>query len=726
MFRGRIRPRSFAATRGLTHAACLLPITFCAGAPPAVAAAPPPQLPAPTYQSVSVETLIPMDDGVRLSATITFPSQDGKTPAPGRFPVVLQMTPYGRSGVCGCFAGTDFATRGMISAIVDVRGTGGSEGTLKDNYFSPREQRDGYDLVEYFGTQPYSSGRVGMAGGSYLGIDQYFTAEQQPPHLTVITPVSALSDLYREGYTHEGIPNFFFDAQYLGVQQPASLSGFNSDASLFSETINAKIQQVPGSAGIAFDYLERPDDGPFYQDRSPLYHADRITVPALIYDGWHDGFIFGANEMYRVLSRRPGVETRLYVDPCTHKGCGPPFDPETNPSNLEGAGGDSRAVFFEFLRKYLVPGASEPQRPAVRFYVQGSNQWMDSTQWPPPSAKLQPLFLAPSALERASPTPPSTQSYFTDPAAGLSMSFDQYGTVAASPYIPLDQRAEEEAGLTWRTPPLTQPLTLTGDGVLHLVAASTASDTDWFAKLADVAADGSESIITAGFLRASHRALDLARSTPDRPWHTNINPTPIQPGKFYDYDLAIWPTGYELAPGHRLQLRLTSYDFPTHFPGTFRAGPDNPAATSFTPLPPATNTVQLGGPDPSYMRLFALGSVASAGQSSRSAATLPGACVDRRRFMFRLHHPRHERITRVSVFVNGRLARTVHGHRLTHLTLRRLPLGTFTVTIITRTNRGTRATSTRTYYGCNKTPPRHHFTRGRRPHGRRRGRPRHG
>src|SRR5205807_2928661 len=113
-------------------------IAFSCGPGAQVAAAAPPKLPAPTYQSVSMETLVPMDDGVRLAATVYLPSRDGKTPAPGRFPVVLQMTPYGREGVCGCVPGADFATRGIADATVDVRGTGGSEGTLKDNYFSPR------------------------------------------------------------------------------------------------------------------------------------------------------------------------------------------------------------------------------------------------------------------------------------------------------------------------------------------------------------------------------------------------------------------------------------------------------------------------------------------------------------------------------------------------------------------------------------------------------------
>jgi putative CocE/NonD family hydrolase len=575
-------------------------VALAAVVPGADAAAAPPKLPPAKYETVTREVFVRMDDGVRIAGTVALPSRDGKRPAPGRFPVVLQMTPYGRNGICGCFPVADFAARGIVGAVVDVRGTGGSGGTLRGNYFSPREQRDGYALVEHFGTRRYSNGRVGMAGGSYVGITQYLTAERQPPHLRAIAPMVALSDLYREGYTHEGIPNFFFDVQYLGVQQPAGYTGFNSDTTYIQESIPAKIQQTTGSPTLAFDYLSRPTDGPFYRARSPLYRANRIRVPTLIYDGWHDGFIFGANEMYRQLSKRRGVETRLIVDPCTHKGCGPPFDPLTNPSNLD----SPQAVVFEFLRRHLVPGARTPARPRVRTYVQGSGRWLNRRAWPPPDSRTRKLHLAPGRLG-AVPKRTARESYATNPAAGLGMTFNQYGTVAISPYIPLDQRTAEEAGLTWRTPRLKRPLTLTGDAALHLVAESSATDTDWFAKLSDVAPDGSQRIITEGFLRASHRRLDRARTRPMRPWHTNTNPRPIEPGRPYAYDLAIWPTAYHLAKGHRLQLRLTSYDFPTHLPGTFRGSLDPPAA-SFVPLAPAINTVHQGGRAPSYLRITAL------------------------------------------------------------------------------------------------------------------------
>jgi putative CocE/NonD family hydrolase len=563
-------------------------------AAPAYAADPPPApaLPPATYSTVSEEILIPMDDGVKLAATVAYPSTDGATPAPGKFPVVLAMTPYGRNGVGGAIAPTLFAERGMVGAVVDVRGTGGSGGDLSGNFFSPREARDGYVLVEYFGTQPYSTGKVGMAGGSYVGITQYLTAEQQPPHLAAITPAVAISDLYREGYTHGGIPNLFFDAQYIAVQGAPGAAGPNTDPDLLEATLAHKLGQAPVGT-IAFDYLARPDDDDFYRDRSPIYNARKIKVPVLDIGAWRDGLLRGETEMFAALAKRKGVETRLFMDPCTHKGCGAPFAPLNDPPGRQ----DQAGVLFEFLDKHL-RGATVPERPRVEFYVQQRDAYMAADRWPPRGTRFRKLHLDAGVLrqgKRPVADAGETGSYVTDPAAGFSLAFNTYGTVAASPYVPLDQRLEGPHGLTFRTEPVERATPIIGPLALHLEAASTATDTDWHAKVADVAPDGSESIITEGALRASHRRLDPRKSRPERPYHTHTDPQPLEPDRYYAYDVEIWPTAYELAPGHRLQLRVTSTDLPTHLPGSTRLDRDHPESARIDLLSPAVNTVRYRG-----------------------------------------------------------------------------------------------------------------------------------
>jgi predicted acyl esterase len=567
----------------VTLASALVPASVAAAAPP------PPELPDPTYEStVAQEVLVPMDDGVEIAMTVTLPSRDGAEPAPGRFPVVLSMTPYGRNGLGGAPAPALFATRGIASAVADVRGTGGSGGDLSENYFSPREARDGAALVEWLGTRPWSTGKVGMAGGSYVGITQYLTAAEQPRHLAAITPMVAISDLYREGYTHGGVPNLFFDAQYIGVQGGPGYAGTNTDPMLLEASLKAKLGQSPPGM-IAFDYLARPNDDRFYAERSPITRADRIRVPVLDIGSWQDGLLRGAPEMFGALADRRGVETRLFMDPCTHKGCGAPFAPMTNPPGRY----DVQALIFEFLDHHL-RGTAVPQRPRVEYYVQGRDAFASDTSWPPAGTRYERLRLGEGTLGGTSEGA-ETGSYVTDPAAGFSLAFNKYGTVAASPYVPLDQRLEGPHGLTFRTAPYERPRLIAGPIALHLEAASTATDTDWHAKLSDVAPDGSETIITEGALRASHRALDPARSRPERPYHPHTDPQPLEPGRFYDFAIEIWPTAYELAPGHRLQLRVTSTDLPTHLPGSFRVDPGAPQDTRVDLHAPATNTIRYRG-----------------------------------------------------------------------------------------------------------------------------------
>src|SRR3954470_10900833 len=380
---------------------------------------------------------------------------------------------------------------------------------------------------------------------------------------------------------------------------------------------------------IAFDYLARPDDDAFYRDRSPVYRAARDQVPTLIIGNWHDGLLRGSTEMYAALARRKGVETRLFMDPCTHKGCGAPFAPFTDPPGVT----DGAALTFEFLDKYL-RGARVPDRPPVQYYLQHRDEYRSADRWPPAGTTYEQL-----------PLGRGTASYVSDPAAGFSMAFDQYGTVAASPYLPTDQRLEGPHGLTIRTAPLTAPRDLAGPIALHLVASSSATDTDWYAKLADVAPDGSESIITEGALRASHRALDPAKSTPERPYHPHTNPQSIEPGRPYDYDIEIWPTAYELAPGHRLQLRLTSSDLPTHLPGTTKFDRDHPQDAHVELNSPATNTVRL---QDSYLVLPAAGRAA---EPTPPVVTRSAACSARTR-------SRHARVRRGRVtLVRARLTR---------------------------------------------------------------------
>ncbi len=548
----------------------------------------PKALPPQTYPATySEQQWIRMDDGIKLGATITFPSRNGKTRAPGRFPVVLSMTPYGRDGACACAPASTFALRGFAVAVVDVRGTGGSQGNLNGNYFSPREARDGYDLVQYLGTRPWSTGKVGMSGGSYVGITQLKTAETDPSHLAAIAPDESLADIYNDAYAPGGIVSLSFDGQYIAVQGGPGLLTPNTSPGMLPGTVTAKKDQATGNP-IALAYLENPFDDHFYRVRSPITQVGRIRVPVFVEDGWRDAFEAGDIRMFQALEHRRGVATYLNIGPCTHKGCGGAEAPTTNPPNQDNV----LAQEIRFDQRYLM-GMHVPKLPRVRLYDQQAARYIDGSAWPLPRTAYQIEYLGHGTITPSRPKSTSKESYFTNPSAGFSMALDQQGTVAATPYVPTDQRLESGQGLTWRTGALKRAMTVAGPIALHLVAASSATNTDWFAKISDVAPDGSESIVSEGQLRASLRAL-APGSTPTEPLEKLTTPRSLKPGRFYTFQIALAPAAYRFKPGHRLQIRITSDNLPNALPGTLDLNPSDPSKI-FTPLPPATNTVRLGG-----------------------------------------------------------------------------------------------------------------------------------
>lgn len=560
-----------------------------AGTSPLTAASPAsaasPERSKPEYQVIAREVYVPMDDGVRLAATIGFPSNDGKTIAPGRFPAIATMTPYSKDVSS---PSSFFVSRGYVHALVDVRGAGASEGSLSGNYFSPREQRDGYDLIEWLADQPWSTGRVGMTGGSYLGITQYLTAELEPPHLRAIAPQMAHSDLYRDATYHGGILSAFFGAQYMAVQGgPGLLSGPQEPTN--PETAFAVKPEQIRDYRIALDYLARTHFDDFYAARSPITHVARIKVPTLVIDGWFDGFIRGASEMFPAIT----APKRLWIDPYPHKGARSDF---YNPAGYSAKDSVSRGILVWFDR-YLKGVPLRKAKP-VKLYVMGRDRYLTARKWPLPQTEWTKLYLGRDSRLTKEQPPAGEASYLSRPEAGWTNTLSRDGNMGASPYLPLDQAAETNEGLHWDTARLTRPMTLIGPLALHLAAASSASRTDWVVKISDVAPDGTASLLTLGFLRASQRALDAARSVPWRPFHPHDRDVPLEPGRTYPFEIEVWPTGIELQPGHRLRLALTSSDTPNHLAGSIRVDQADPSRLELAPNPPALNTIKLG---PSYL-----------------------------------------------------------------------------------------------------------------------------
>jgi predicted acyl esterase len=212
-----------------------------------------------TY-GVHVETIqVPMRDGSHLVASLHRPAGPDGRPAPGTFPgIVYDFNAYNYRQVFGG-AADFFVTRGYVAVVASVRGTGGSPGRLDP--FGRQEQQDSYDLIEWLAVQLFSTGKVGQTGISYGGHNTMLAAVNQPPHLTAIIPVQAISDWYENTIYRGGIPN-----EKIHEWQAATAP----------ETLDS--------------YPLHPLYDDFWRERSVKARWDKLTIPVLDVGGWLDPY----------------------------------------------------------------------------------------------------------------------------------------------------------------------------------------------------------------------------------------------------------------------------------------------------------------------------------------------------------------------------------------------------------------------------------------------------
>jgi putative CocE/NonD family hydrolase len=240
-----------------------------------------------------------MRDGVVLRADIYRPKVDG------RFPVLLQRTPYNKSGAAGF--GFEAGARGYVVIVQDVRGRFTSEGEW---YPFKHESQDGYDTVEWAASLPYSNGKVGMFGGSYVGATQMLTAIAHPPHLAGICPVVTASN-YHDGWTYQGgaFEQWFNESWTSGLAQDTlnrivqkhtnAMEGAwklpLASYPLFNfEEAPAKADLTASLAPYFLDWLAHSSYDEYWKRWSIEEHYSEITVPGLTIAAWYDIFQGGS------------------------------------------------------------------------------------------------------------------------------------------------------------------------------------------------------------------------------------------------------------------------------------------------------------------------------------------------------------------------------------------------------------------------------------------------
>jgi putative CocE/NonD family hydrolase len=525
-------------------------------------------------------------------------------------------TPYDKSVNWAVSSVFQMVPRGYVVIIQDVRGRYTSEGEW---YPFRHEQADGFDTVEWAAALPFSDGKVGMMGASYVGATQMLAAIAQPPHLVAIAPNVTASN-YHEGWTYQGGAfEQWFDQNWTSQLAQNTLRRLieqNTNALVGVPTLPLanypvfNFGQLPADAQLTaalapyyHDWLAHPDYDDYWKQVSIEENFSRIAVPMLQVGGWYDIFCAGTLRNYMGAKAHGSTEAartqqHLLIEIGGHAGFGRRIgDVDFGPHATENGYTNVILDWYDFLCKGI-RNEFATDKP-VKLFVMGANEYRQEDDWPPPQAQPTKYFLHSAGKENSlrGDGSLSTSTPKSEPAGAYVYNPANPVPTIGGPLCcdaehmepgPRDQRAVENRDdvLVYSTGPLARDLEVTGPVIADLFVKSSAVDTDFTAKLVDVAPDGFAQDLTEGILRMRYRAS---------PEHAVL----MNPGQIYEISLDLWATSNVFLRGHSLRLEISSSNFP-RFDRNLNTGEEIKFARTFVA---ATNTILHDAQHPSALVL---------------------------------------------------------------------------------------------------------------------------
>jgi putative CocE/NonD family hydrolase len=527
---------------------------------------------------VLVELDVPMTtrDGTVLRANVYRPSGEGP------WPVLLTRLPYGKDNppASGHHANAldpmAAARRGYIVVVQDVRGTYASDGQFRP---FQDEYADGTDTAAWAAALPGTTGELGMYGVSYFGHTQLAAAVDDVDTIKALIPRMRCADPLNGMYFRQGAFELTMQASwYLAMAVAEAARQHADDPARLGEVMRELVASLDALADGG--YAHRPLDRftPLYGKplgesfftllRHPMdaealdvvdfsKKMDRITVPTLHLGGWYDIFIQQTLDDF-VAMRNRGIPTRLVVGPGVHGAV------TTNPvgDRVFGVAAQDLALGLSdtmndlqlrWMDRWLKNGGEGAEEPAVTVFVMGENRWRTFEEWPP-AATEGAWYLQPAGGLATTPPPdsdPDGYTYDPDqpvPTLGGAIMSDPAHQPGVFDQRPVEERADV---LTYTSDPLEEDLEVIGRITVHLWAQTDAVDTDFVVRLCDVLPDGRSLNITDGIVRALYR--DAAAGD---------GPSPVEPGKPYEYVIDLWSTANVFRAGNRIRIDVTSSNFP--------------------------------------------------------------------------------------------------------------------------------------------------------------------
>jgi putative CocE/NonD family hydrolase len=539
---------------------------------------------------------IPVRDGTLLAVDIFHPSQDGEIvsePLPliwthhryhrgrlteeGKLLTILDQNRWLRT----------ILTHGYIVASVDVRGGGASYGT-RSGPFTPEEAQDAYDITEWFASQSWCDGNIGMFGGSYLGIAQYFAAGTAPPHLKAIMPSMSMFDLYSFVYPGGVFQDDFILAWSQFVNQldnewPPPPVDEDTQLNMRAEArkehrankyptdfapMSPYRDSIPKSIQIMPYLLWSP-----HNSLKGIKEAgSRVAVYQVA--GWYD--LWGRDML--VWFNNLENPQKIIITPWCHSHGSPGWEETVGPLigfDLEFDLGAEQLRWYDYWLKGIDNGIMD--EPPIYYFTMGAPEdeaWRTASRWPLPEAKSTSFYFhaGPSGSIHSTndgllnTEPPASQSgqveYTVDYTTTTGQSTRWYNGIGVDFHYP-DMSANDEKALTYTTPILEEDIEVTGHPVATLWVSSTAEDGDFFVYLEEVDENGYSHYITEGVLRASHRKIssppfEYMRLPYHRSFEEDIALLPEEKPAQLVFDLH--PTSNVFNAGHRIRVTVACAD----------------------------------------------------------------------------------------------------------------------------------------------------------------------
>ncbi len=551
---------------------------------------------------------IPMRDGVKLHTVILVPK------CAKHAGILLTRTPYNadrltshaHSGHLGpVLQGYDNVTDIIVEdcyirVVQDIRGKYGSQGAyvmnrpLHDSPLNPTpvdDSTDTYDTIDWLVKHvPESNGKVGIIGISYDGYEPLMALIHPNPHLKVSVPMNPMvdgwmgDDWFHYGAFRQQMMPYIYEQEASRTNSYPWWDNIYGDYKLYLQAGSAgALARSHGMRQLGFwrKIVAHPAYDAFWQQQAmdKILAKQPLKVPTmLVASQWDQEDIYGALAMYRALEPKDSGNDMVYLamGPWSH-------GQELGAAASLGAirfGSDTGTYFREhvlrpFLAHYLKDGAPADHVAPVTVFVTGTNQWKHLDAWPSGCNRGCTIEPTPLYLEAGNGLG------FQAPAASGD-GYDQYVSDPAKPVpyraLPIHPRSSRHSTwsrwlvddqrfaasrpdvLTYRSAVLTHPVEISGRPVVHLVASTSGTDSDWVVKLIDVYPDQVAARPDMGGYQLPV-AEDIFRGR----YRTSFShPQPIQPNTPLPYKFALPGVAHVFLPGHRIMVQVQSSWFPLY------------------------------------------------------------------------------------------------------------------------------------------------------------------